>query len=84
MRIMLKDVFGFSEHQEKATFGLGFKLTLSRNTVNSVLKKDNATNGGKTEINSIELYVPQYIPAFHNKIYYLNWFQVRYLQSFIV
>ena len=35
VRIMLKDVFGFSEHQEKATYGLGYKLTLTRNTDNS-------------------------------------------------
>ena len=27
---MLKDVFGFAEHQEKATYGLGYKLTLTR------------------------------------------------------
>ena len=27
---MLKDVFGFAEGQEKATYGLGYKLTLTR------------------------------------------------------
>ena len=27
LTIMLKDVFGFAEHQEKATHGLGYKLT---------------------------------------------------------
>ena len=32
VRIMLRDVFGFPEHQEQATFGLGYKLTLTRNT----------------------------------------------------
>ena len=30
-RIMLKDIFVFAEHQEKATFRLGYKLTLTRN-----------------------------------------------------
>ena len=30
-RIMLKDVLCFAEHQEKATYGLGYKLTLTRN-----------------------------------------------------
>ena len=25
--IMLKDIFGFSEHKEKATYGLGYQLT---------------------------------------------------------
>ena len=29
LRIMLKDVFGFTEHQEKATYGLGYKMTLT-------------------------------------------------------
>ena len=31
LRIMLKDVFGFAEHQEKATYGLGYDLTLKGN-----------------------------------------------------
>ena len=25
VKIMLKDVFGFAEHQEKATYGVGYK-----------------------------------------------------------
>ena len=39
VRIHLKDVFGFAENQEKATYGLGYKLTLTRNSDNAVLKK---------------------------------------------
>ena len=35
-RIYLKDIFGYAEHQEKATCGLGYKLTLTQNTDNSV------------------------------------------------
>ena len=31
LRIMLKDIFGFAEHHEKVTYGLGYKLTLTRN-----------------------------------------------------
>ena len=54
---MLEDMFGFPEHNEKATFGLGYKLTLIRNTHNSVLSKDNAINNIKIKINSIECYV---------------------------
>ena len=34
---MLKDNFGFAEHQEKATYGLGYILTLTRNNNSSVL-----------------------------------------------
>ena len=59
-RIYLKDPFGFAEHQEKATYGLGYKLTLTRNSDNAVLNKTNATAIGKIEINGIEWYVPHY------------------------
>ena len=61
--IMLKDIFGFAEHQEKGTYGLGYKLTLTRNSDNAVLNKANATNSGKIKINSIEWYVPNYPPS---------------------
>ena len=44
VRIYLKDVFGFTEHQKKATYGLGCKLTLTRNTDNAILNKGNAIN----------------------------------------
>ena len=60
VRIYLKDVFGFAEHQEKATYGLGYKLTLTRNSDNAVLNKADATNLGKVKINSIEWYIPHY------------------------
>ena len=36
---MLKDVFGFAEHQEKATYGLGYKLTLTSNKDDAVLDR---------------------------------------------
>ena len=29
-QIMLEDVFGFAEHQQKVTYGLGYKLTLTK------------------------------------------------------
>ena len=61
VRLYLKDVFGFAEYQEKATYGPGYKLTLTRNTENAVLNKDNATNNSKIKINAIEWYVPHYI-----------------------
>ena len=50
LRIYLKDVFGFAEHQQVGTFGLGYKLTLTRNTDKAVLNKDNATNNAKIVI----------------------------------
>ena len=60
VRIYLKDVFGFAEHQEKATHGLGYKLILTRNSDSAVLNKDNATALGKVEISGFEWYVPHY------------------------
>ena len=63
VRIYLKDVFGFAEYQQKATYGLGYKLSLTRNTDNAVLNKANATNNGKIKINAIEWYVPNYTPC---------------------
>ena len=63
VRIYLKDVFGFAEYQEKATYGLGYKLTMTRNSDNAVLNKGNAINNGKIKINAIEWYVPHYTPS---------------------
>ena len=63
VRIYLKDVFGFAEYQEKATYGLGYKLSLTRNSDNAFLNKGNAVNNGKIKINAIEWYVPHYTPS---------------------
>ena len=63
IRIYLKDVFGFAEYQNKGTYGLGYKLTLTRNTNNAVLNKDDAINLGRIKINGIEWYVPHYSPS---------------------
>ena len=62
IRIYLKDIFGFAEHQEKGTYGLGYKLTLTRNTDKIVLNKDNAVANGRVKINSLDWYVPHYSP----------------------
>ena len=62
IRIYLKDIFGFAGHQEKGTYGLGYKLTLTRNTDNAVLNKAAATNNGKGKINSLDWYIPHYSP----------------------
>ena len=70
LRNYLKDVFGFGEHQQVGTFGMGYKLTLTKNTDNAVLNKDNATNNAKFVINGIEWYVPHYITSLedYNKL----------------
>ena len=47
LRIYLRDIFGFAEHQEKGTYGLGYNLTLTKYTDNAVLNKDNAVTNAK-------------------------------------
>ena len=63
VKIMLKDIFGFSEHQEKSTYGLGYQLTLTRNSDNAVLNEGNAINDAKNKINSIDWFVPHCTPS---------------------
>ena len=63
VRIYLKEIFGFAEYQKTATFGLGYNVTLTRNTDNAVLNKNSATNNGKIKINYLERYVPHYTPS---------------------
>ena len=63
VRIYLKVVFGFAEYQEKGTYGLGYKLAMTRNSDSAVLNKANATKNAKTKINAIEWYVPHYTPS---------------------
>ena len=60
---MLKDIFGFVQHQEKRNYGLGHKLTLTRSSDNAVLNIANATNNAKIKTNSIDWYVPHYTPS---------------------
>ena len=70
VRIFLRDIFGFAEHQETATHGMGYNLTLTRSTDNAVLNKANATTNAKFKINSFEWYVPHYTPSLieYNKL----------------
>ena len=63
LRIYLKHFFGFAENQETATYGLGYKLTMTRISDNAGLNKANATNNAKVKINSLEWYVPHYSPS---------------------
>ena len=63
IRVFLRGIFGFAEHQEKAAYGLGYKLTLTRNTDNAVLNKGNNINNAEIINNSIEWWVPQYTPS---------------------
>ena len=63
VKIMLKDVFGFAEHQEKATYGLGYKLTLTRNKDDAVIDKAGGIADARIRIDHIHWYVPHYTPS---------------------
>ena len=63
LRIMPKDVFGFAEHQEKATYGLGYKLTLTRKKDEAVIEKANGIADARIKIHHIHWYVPHYTPS---------------------
>ena len=60
LKIMLKDVFGFAEHKEKATYGLGYKLTLTRNKDDAVIDKAGGIADARIRIDHIHWYVPLY------------------------
>ena len=63
VKIMLKDVFGYAELQEKATYGLGYKLALTRNKDDAVIDKANAIADARIKIDHIHWYVPHYTPS---------------------
>ena len=60
---MLKDVFGFAEHQEKATYVLGYKLTLTRNKDDAVIDKSGGVADARIKMDHIHWYVPHYTPS---------------------
>ena len=63
LHVMLKDVFGFAEHQEKATHGLGYKLTLTINEDDAVLDKAAGIADAGIKIDHIHWYVPHCTPS---------------------
>ena len=82
LRIMLRVVFVFAAHQKKSTYGLGFKLTLTRNKYEAVLDKVADIADARIKLDHIHWYVHPYTPSIqHSKVYYLNEFLVRHLQS---
>ena len=50
---MLKDVFGFAQHQEKATYGLGYKLTLKRNKDEAVIDITGGFADARTKLDQL-------------------------------
>ena len=68
VRIRLKYVIGFPEHQEKAPYGLGYNSVLTRSNDNSVLNEASATNNAKIKNIDFDWYVPHYTPSIPQKI----------------
>ena len=66
VRIKLKDLFGFAD-QEKITYGLGYTLTLKRNTNNDVILRGNAVDVAKVDVKDISWYIPHYVPSLENQ-----------------
>ena len=63
LKIMLTDVFGFAECQEEATYGLGYKRTLTRNKDEVVIDKIAGIGDARIKIGQIHWYVPHYTPS---------------------
>ena len=62
-RITLKDVFEYAENHEKAIFGVGHKLTLTRNRNDAVLDKAAGIGDARVLIDLFHWYVPHYTPS---------------------
>ena len=63
LRIMLKDVFGHSEHQQKATYGLRYKLTLTGTKDEAVIHKVAGIADARIKNDHVHWYVPHYTPS---------------------
>ena len=72
--VYLKNVVGFAEYQDNCTYGLGYKLTLQRNSDIRVLSHRAGVDkaailalAGRVIIGDISLYVPHYTPNLSNQ-----------------
>ena len=63
VRCMLRVIFSFAECQEKTTYGLGYKLALTRNKDDAVLDKGADITDARIKIGHIHCYVPHYMPS---------------------
>ena len=71
MRIKLKDLFGFAD-QEKITYGLGYTLTLKRNTNNDAILRGAGVDAAKVVVKDISWCIPHYVPSLENQQLVLN------------
>ena len=59
-------MFGLAD-QEKITYGLGYTLTLKRNTNNDVVFRTNGVNAAKVVVKDIRWYIPHCVPSLENQ-----------------
>ena len=71
VRIKLKDLFGFAD-QGKITYGLGYTLTLKRNSSSDVVFRVNGVDAAKMVVKDIAWYIPHYVPNLENQQLVLN------------
>ena len=62
----MRDLFGFAD-QEKITYGLGYTLTLKRNSSKDVIKRGAGVDAAKVDVKDISWYIPQYVPNLENQ-----------------
>ena len=67
LRIMLKNVFGFVEGQEKATYDLGYKIVLTSKKDDAVIDKAVGNADARIKIDHIHWYAGHYIPSFQQQ-----------------
>ena len=64
--IKLKDLFGFAD-QENITYGLGYTLTLKRNSSNDVIIRVAGVDAAKVVVKDISCYIPYYVLSLENQ-----------------
>ena len=68
---MLKAVFRLAEYQEETTYGLEYKLTLTRNKDEAVLDKAAGIVDPRTKIDHIPWYLPHFTPSIKQKDFFV-------------
>ena len=72
LRIMLEDVFGFIQCQEKASYGLGFILTLTKSKDQAVIDRAAGIADARTKIDHIHWYVLHFIQSLSQQKIIMN------------
>ena len=62
----LTDLLGFAD-QDKVTYGLGYVVTLKRNTNNDVIIRGAGVDAAKVVIKDIGWYIPHFTPSLENQ-----------------